>query len=148
MALIRIGRIRLVIDSMTLFGRCIAAVRKDLQLSQAELAERLKISRPALTHIETGRASPSFYVLMRLGQNVAEGRVDRDAAAVFTLFHMSAGALRREGIRVVNRPRQEGDVIAETARIDRVVGAVFDREFREMVPVQVIRFAGDDDGEE
>lgn len=136
---------RALVPSALLFGRCMAAMRQDLGLSQAEVAERLRLTRPALTQIENGRATPSFHVLMWLGQYVGNERQDRDAAAVFALFHMSARALRAHGVRVVNRVRREDDVVLETARIDRVVGAVFDAEFREFVPVEIVTFAGDDD---
>lgn len=139
---------RALVPSALLFGRCITAIRQDLGLSQEELAERLRIKRSALTHIETGRSAPSFYVLMWLGQHVGSARRDRDATAAFALFHLSARALRRQRIRVVNRPAREDDVILETVRIDRVVGAVFDAEFREFMPVEVVRFAGDEDDEE
>lgn len=136
---------RPLVDSATLFGRCLAIVRADLGLTAAEMAATLKISRPTLTHIETGRATPSFHVLLRLGQRVADERLDSDATAVLALLHLSARALQKDGVRVLNRPRREDDVILETARIDRVVGRVFDQEFREFAPVRVAQFETEDD---
>ena len=136
-----------IVDSATLFGRCVAAVRADLGLTQAELAARLRISRPTLTHVETGRATLSFHVLLRLGQRVADERLDSDATAVLALMHLTARALQADGIRVLNRPQREGDVILDFAKIDRVVGRVFDQEFREHVPATLAQFEGDDDGE-
>lgn len=135
---------RPIVDSATLFGRCLAVIRADLGLTAAEMATMLKISRPSLTHIETGRATPSFHTLLRLGQRVAEERLDKDATAVLALLHMSARALQKDGIRVVNRPRREDDLILDIAKIDRVVGRVFDQEFRELVPVRVVQFETDD----
>ena len=136
---------RPIVDSATLFGRCIAVIRADLGLTQAEMAALLRVSRPTLTHFETGRATPSFHVLLRLGQRVAKARVDSDATAVLALLHLTASALQADGIRVLNRPVREGDVILDFAKIDRVVGRVFDREFREYVPVKLAEFSGDDD---
>ena len=136
---------RPIVDSATLFGRCIAMIRADLGLTQAEMAALLRVSRPTLTHFETGRATPSFHVLLRLGQRVADARVDSDATAVLALMHLSARALQADGIRVLNRSVREGDVILEFAKIDRVIGRVFDREFREYVPAKLADFAGDDD---
>jgi transcriptional regulator with XRE-family HTH domain len=133
------------VDSATLFGRCLAVIRADLGLTASEMAAMLRISRPSLTHIETGRATPSFHTLLRLGQRISEKRLDQDATAVLALLHMSARALQKDGIRVLNRPRREGDVILEVAKIDRVVGRVFDQEFREHVPVRVAQFETDDD---
>ena len=136
---------RPIVDSATLFGRCLAMIRADLGLTQGEMAALLRVSRPTITHFETGRATPSFHVLLRLGQRVADARVDSDATAVLALMHLSARALQADGFRVLNRPVREGDVILDFAKIDRVIGRVFDREFREYVPAKLVDFAGDDD---
>lgn len=136
---------RPIVDSATLFGRCMAMIRADLGLTQADMAAMLRVSRPTLTHIETGRATPSFHLLLRLGQRVADRRVDADATAVLALLQFSARALQAEGIRVLNRPVREGDLILDFAKIDRVVGRVFDQEFREYTRLEVADFAGDDD---
>ncbi len=136
---------RPIVDSATLFGRCLAMIRADLGLTQGQLAALLRVSRPTITHFETGRATPSFHVLLRLGQRVADARVDSDATAVLALMHLSARALQMDGIRVLNRPVREGDVILDFPKIDRVIGRVFDREFREHVPAKLVDFAGDDD---
>lgn len=134
-----------IVDSATLFGRCLAMIRADLGLTQGEMAAMLRVSRPTITHFETGRATPSFHVLLRLGQRVADARVDSDATAVLALMHLSARALQADGVRVLNRPVREGDVILDFPKIDRVIGRVFDREFREYVPAKLVDFAGDDD---
>jgi len=136
---------RPIVDSATLFGRCLAVIRADLGLTQAEMAALLRVSRPTLTHFETGRATPSFHVLLRLGQRVADARVDSDATAVLALLHLSARALQAAGIRVLNRPVREGDLVLDFAKIDRVIGRVYDSEFREYVPAKLVDFAGDDD---
>ena len=136
---------RPIVDSATLFGRCLAMIRADLGLTQGEMAALLRVSRPTITHFETGRATPSFHVLLRLGQRVADARVDSDATAVLALLHLSARALQMDGIRVLNRPVREGDLILDLPKIDRVIGRVFDREFREYVPAKLVDFAGDDD---
>lgn len=136
---------RPIVDSATLFGRCIATIRADLGLTQADMAAMLRVSRPTITHFETGRATPSFHVLLRLGQRVADARVDSDATAVLALMHLSARALQADGIRVLNRPVREGDLILDFAKIDRVIGRVFDQEFREHVPATLADFTIDDD---
>ena len=136
---------RPIVDSATLFGRCLAMIRADLGLTQGEMATLLRVSRPTITHFETGRATPSFHVLLRLGQRVADARVDSDATAVLALMHLSARALQADGVRVLNRPVRDGDVILDFPKIDRVIGRVFDREFREYVPAKLVDFAGDDD---
>ena len=135
----------LMVDSVTLFGRCVAVMRKDSGLSQAAVAEHLGISRPALTHIETGRTPPTFYLFLRIGAFVGKRRLDGDPTALHALYHLAARALSAEGIRVRNRPRRDDDVVADTARIDRVVGTIYHRKFQELVPVQIVRFDGDAD---
>jgi len=137
-----------MVDSATLFGRCLALMRRSIRVSQAEFAEQLEISRPSLTHIETGRTPPGFYTLMKMGQRVGAGRLDRDATAMIALFHLSARALSAEGIPVRNRPRREDDILLDNESLDRVIGRVFDGDFREIVPVQVVTFAGEDDDDE
>ena len=133
----------LVIDSASLFGRCVAAVRKDLGLTQSEFARTVGLTRPGLTRLETGRSTPSFYLLMRLGQRVQRARSGADAASIIALVYLSATALRRQGVRVVNRPREESDHLLDQARVDRVVGAVFDREFREFEHVDMFHYDGE-----
>jgi DNA-binding XRE family transcriptional regulator len=137
-----------IVDTATLFGRCVAVMRKDIGLSQGAFAEQLGISRPSLTHIETGRTPPTFFLLLKFGQHVGRQRLDRDATALLALLHMTATALRAEGIRVKNRPRRDTDEIVDAARIDRVVGRIYDGEFREVIPVRVVTFDGDDDDDD
>jgi transcriptional regulator with XRE-family HTH domain len=136
---------RPIVDSATLFGRCLATVRKDLGLTQGEFAKAVGITRPGLTRLETGRSTPSFYLLMRLGQRV-HPRSGADAASIIALVYMAATALRRQGVRVVNRPRSDGDLLLDQARLDRVIGAVFDREFRERALVDAFEYDDDADG--
>ena len=133
-----------IVDSATLFGRCLATVRKDLGLTQAEFAETVGITRPGLSRLEAGRSTPSFYLLMRLGQRVRP-RSGADAASIIALVYLSATALRRQGVRVINRPRDDGDLLLANARLDRVVGAVYDREFRERPLVDVFEYDCDGD---
>lgn len=148
--LIRVQR-RPKVSSALLFGRCIATVREDLGLTQAELARRLNLSRAALAQIESGRSAPSFWVLMRLGQRCGEEREDRDATAIFFLFHATARELQGHGVRVVNRMLEEGERTIPVAQIDRAVGRVYDRVYDptdvQFIPVHVVQFQ-DDDGDE
>lgn len=44
----------------------IAALRKEASMSQAELAERLKIHQTAVSQWEKGRTSPSFDAIMEM----------------------------------------------------------------------------------
>jgi hypothetical protein len=46
---------------------------------------------------------------------------------------------------VLNRPVREGEVILDFPKIDRVIGRVYDREFRDYVPAKLVDFTGDDD---
>lgn len=135
-----------VVDSALLFGRCISTTRRDMALTQEQFARRLGITRSALAQVETGRSTLSFYTLMRLGQQMADDRIDQDATAVIELFHESAIALQERGVRVFNRLPRTTDDILETHRIDRVVNRVFDDAFREDHRfIRIVRFTDDDD---
>ncbi len=136
---------RRIVDSATLFGRCVAVMRKDSRLSQAVFAEQLGISRPALTHIETGRTPPTFYLSNRIARFVGRRRLDGDVTALYELFHLAAQALVDEGVLYRNRPLREEDLIVNEAFIDRIVGGIYHREFRELVEVELVSFRGDAD---
>jgi hypothetical protein len=60
-----------------------------------------------------------------------------------SLVYLSASVLRRRGIRVVNRPRREGDVVLEQEAIARATASAFDGEFTAFEPVPT--FLYDDD---
>lgn len=141
-----------IVHTALLLGRCIATMRDDLGVSQAELARRLRLSRASFGHVETGRTTPSFYVLTRLGAHFRRERADLNAAAVVSLFELSVHALRERGVQVWNRPPRENDVLLDVARIDRIVGIVFEAEFnayRRAVPAHdAVTFAGDDDDDD
>lgn len=136
---------RTIVDSATLFGRCVAVMRKDAGLSQAVFAEQLGISRPALTHIETGRTPPTFYLSNRIARFVGRRRRDGDVTALYGLFHRAAEAVAAEGVPYRNRPPRDDEQIVNSAFIDRIVGTVYQREFRELIPVEIVRFDGDAD---
>jgi len=49
-------------------GKRVQKLRKNMGLSQEELAERIKISRTHMGHIEQGRKSPSLKVMTKLSK--------------------------------------------------------------------------------
>lgn len=51
-------------------GRRIQKLRKNLSLTQEELAEKINISRTHMGHIEQGRKSPSIKVMDRLSKTL------------------------------------------------------------------------------
>lgn len=66
-------------------GKRIAASRNDLDLSQKELAAKINISNNHLSNIETGKAAPSFLLLLEICkalnvsiEYIATGRVYAD----------------------------------------------------------------------
>lgn len=135
-----------IVDSATLFGRCLATIRRDLGITQEQFARRIGITRTGLAQVETGRATLSLHGILRIGQKIADDRVDQDATVLFRLLYLSARELQRQGIRVLNRPLRPGDDLLLTERIDRAVGIIFQREFREKyVLVDVVDFDDDED---
>ena len=122
----------LTVDSALLFGRCIATIRKDAGMTQAALARLIGISRPAVTHMETGRTPPSWSAFMHLETCLHRGGEPAPtdpAVTLIDLFRKSVTALPARGfrMRLSTRPRaadDEGDVAV--AQVDRVVGRCFD----------------------
>lgn len=49
-------------------GRRVQKLRKNMGLSQEELAEKIKISRTHMGHVEQGRKSPSLKVMTKLAK--------------------------------------------------------------------------------
>ncbi len=49
-------------------GRRVQKLRKSMGLSQEELAEKIKISRTHMGHVEQGRKSPSLKVMTKLAK--------------------------------------------------------------------------------
>lgn len=50
------------------FGKRIQRMRKELGITQEELADRVNLSRTHMGHIEQGRRSPSLEVLNRIAK--------------------------------------------------------------------------------
>lgn len=53
-------------DARQMYGTDVQKHRQRLGLTQTELAEILGVSQSSLSHIETGRRSPSFRTLLRI----------------------------------------------------------------------------------
>lgn len=117
-----------MVDTATLFGRALHAVRAKSGLKQSELAELVGLKRAAVTHLETGRTTPTFYVLMRLGDRLRKSRDVGDPTTLIALVHETARELNHRGVRVVNRPLrpEEEDRRTPTDVIDRVVSRIYD----------------------
>ena len=85
---------------------------------------------------------------LRLAKFVGHRRLDGDVTALHALFHLSAQAVYAQGIRVPNRPRRDTDTEVDIARIDRIVGHIYEQEFQEVVPVTVLTFDGETDDDD
>jgi ribosome-binding protein aMBF1 (putative translation factor) len=57
------------------FGHMIRSLRRERGMTQAECAVYLHTSRSHLSRLESGRLSPSFYLLFRTAQTFAVDRV-------------------------------------------------------------------------
>jgi DNA-binding XRE family transcriptional regulator len=113
-----------IIDTPTLFGRCIAVLRRELMLTQAEFGDLVGLTREGVTRVESGRATLTFYALIRLSYNV--GKVNRGAAEVFEFFELCIEEMNARGIKVLNRARRPGDILLATSRVDRIVAHVYE----------------------
>lgn len=127
-----------MIDTATLFGRALVVVRRSSGLKQSELAEVVGLKRAAVTHLETGRTTPTFYVLMRLGDRLRKSRVVRDPTTLVELVHETARELNRRGVRVVNRPLrpEEEDQRTPTPEIDLVVARIYDEWLQDETDIE------------
>ncbi len=59
-----------VANTKTKLGNKIQKIRKQLGYSQEELAEKIKISRTHMGHIEQGRKSPSLKLMEKLASEL------------------------------------------------------------------------------
>lgn len=50
------------------FGQVLRELRRERRLSQEQLADRSRISRPHLSRLETGRNSPSLSMVFQLAE--------------------------------------------------------------------------------
>lgn len=128
------------VDSPMLFGRCLAVVRKAAGLTQADLARVSGMSRAALAHMETGRITPTYFLMIRLGERLRSHQAIADPSHLLSMVYESAGTLQAMGVRVVNRPLELYEVAMDIAWLDRVVGGVYEqlRPQYTAVPVQMI----------
>ena len=113
-----------IIDTPTLFGRCIAVLRRALDLTQAEFGTRVGLTREGITRVEAGRATLTFFSLVRVSDRL--GKEDRAAAELFEFFELCIEEMNERGFRVLNRPRRPGDRLLPIARVDRIVAHVYE----------------------
>ncbi len=65
-----------------LIGNRLREIRKAAGLTQAEIADRIEVSRQTINYIENGTFCPSTYLALRLAKELA--------VAVEELFHLKA----------------------------------------------------------
>lgn len=70
------------------FGRVIRERRRQLDLTQEEVAERIKTTGPYITHLETGKRHPSSKVVVKLSDALG-----LDASELFLLANPKVGSL-------------------------------------------------------
>lgn len=127
-----------MIDTATIFGRALFAVRSAAGLKQSELARVVGLKRSAVTHLETGRTTPTFYSLMRLGDRLRKNGVLADPTTLIQLVHETARELNRRGVRVVNRPLRPEEEIRRTPTdaIDRIVARIYDEWLQDEADIE------------
>ncbi len=73
------------------FGRVIRERRRQLDLTQEEVAQRIKTTGPYITHLETGKRHPSNRVVVKLSDALG-----LDASELFLLANPKVGSLISE----------------------------------------------------
>ena len=73
------------------FGRVIRERRRQLDLTQEEVAQRIKTTGPYITHLETGKRHPSRKVVVKLSDALG-----LDAGELFLLANPKVGSLISE----------------------------------------------------
>jgi len=54
------------------FGRRVRSLREDAQLSQEALADRAKVHRTYIGHVERGESAPTLYSIVRIAEGLGE----------------------------------------------------------------------------
>lgn len=119
----------MVISSALVFGRVLACLRRDANMTQKQLAEHGGLRQSAVTHLETGRTTPTFYLLMSVGTLFADQGAIEGPWTFFELVKRVSNELVGRGFEVVHRPLEKGGALSRSdlAMLDRVVGITYDR---------------------
>jgi len=104
-----------------ILGRLIAAVRQELDASQASFAEMLRMSQSGLARLEIGEAKINIDVLWVLRRPLRQ--LDLFPSDLLDCLEDAARRLRRQGVKVSRNPPDDPQTEASLALVDRVVGA-------------------------
>lgn len=63
-------KVTLIKNELVLLGRNIRTARRDLEISQEELAGRSNVHRTYLSDVESGRRNPSFFSLLAIARGL------------------------------------------------------------------------------
>lgn len=118
-------------------GRLIAAVRQELDASQASFAELLRMSQSGLARLEVGEAKVNIDVLWVLRRPLRQ--LDLYPADLLDCLEDAAGRLRKQGVKITRNPPADPQMEANLALVDRVVGACMQ---------DLITYLHEDEGEE
>lgn len=121
-------------DVTTVFGRVVSILRKDLRLSQLQLADELRLDRSLLTRVEIGRNIATIDVMAKLEEYFLNEEVLTDHGDLMTLTSRVAEALQRRGAQVVYGKAGPSDQVAllDLGILDRVAARVVDRWMEEV----------------
>ena len=116
------------VDLATIIGRIIALFRKELGLSQTELAGRMKWDRSVLSRIEGGRNTANIDNIFELEEqfmadHLIEGHGDLTRLTAEVVYEA-----RRRGLRPVvgHVEKPEGEEPVEVPALDRIVARILD----------------------
>lgn len=88
-----------------IFGQLIASLRKERGLEQEVLAERVGISRAALSRIERGDSSTNLATLLHLSKALGFQR----ASELIDRYERAEGEIMERGIQIVPKEKARGD---------------------------------------
>ena len=110
------------------FGRCVSLLRRELKLTQQELAEACRIERASLASIESGRSMPGLTQINRLSRYFYEEEAIDGYGDLLALAMMTADTLEEE-LRVHIPPGNtalEGYELLDNSRLDRYIEHVLE----------------------
>lgn len=111
-----------------IFGRCVGRFRRELDLTQAELADAVQMERPTLASVESGRSMAGLTQIDRLSRYFYEQGCIDDYGDLLALAMMTADMLEeRLGVHIPPRNVDPaGYELLDNGRLDRYIDHVIE----------------------
>lgn len=111
-----------------IFGRCVSLFRRDLKLTQAALADAVKMERATLASIESGRSMVGLTQLNRLSRHFYDAACIDGYGDLLALAMMTADVLEEKlSVHIpATNTEVEGYELLDNGRLDRHIEYVIE----------------------